>query len=229
MKRIVEPELLDELPPDDPCAVHSRRDLRRLNWCMRHLDIFCAAAALVPPPRSIAELGAGDGTLMLAIARRMHQRWPAVRVTLVDRQKTVAAETLARFGQFGWSAEAVIADVFDWLKATEPADLILANLFLHHFADAKLAELLRLVAARTDFFLAGETRRTWPSFAVGRLLWFLGCNAVTRSDAQVSMRAGFRDAELSALWPPGGGWQLQESGTVVFTHLFVAQRKGDGR
>jgi Methyltransferase domain len=229
MKRIVERELLDELSPDNPDAVHSRGDLRRLNRLMRHGPIFCAALAskLKTNPQRIAEIGAGDGSLMLEVAARMHTRWPGVRVILVDRQKVVTDATLKRFRQFGWQAEVVAADAFDWL-ATESnsADAILANLFLHHFPDDKLAELLRLAARRTGLFLACETQREWPSFAVCRFLGLIGCNSLTRHDAFLSMKAGFVGNELSALWPPDNGWQLMERRAIIFTHLFVAQRKG---
>jgi len=51
----------------------------------------------------------------------------------------------------------------------------------------------------------------------------MGCNAVTRHDARVSVRAGFRDDELSRLWP-SGGWTLEERGAPPFSHLFVARR-----
>ena len=227
MKRLVEPELLDELPPDDPRALHSRGDLRRLNWLMRHAGILHAAttARLAQAPRHIADLGAGDGSLMLHLAARFHTRWPGVSVTLVDRQKTVPAATLAKFAGFGWQAEAVAADVFDWLNSTGRVDAVFANLFLHHFPDAKLAGLLRLIAARTDLFIACETRRTRPSFASARLLlWLMGCNAVTRHDAVISMRAGFAGDELSALWPADGSWRFEERGAILFTHLFVAHR-----
>ncbi|MCX6895190.1 MAG: methyltransferase domain-containing protein [Verrucomicrobia bacterium] len=227
MKRIVEPELLDELPPSDPQAIHSRRDLRRLNRIMRHAELLCAttAASLPQPPRTIADLGAGDGSLLLAIARRMHARWPGVRVVLVDRQKNISADTLAEFRDLGWTAEAVTADVFVWLAtASSSTDMMVANLFLHHFADEKLAELLRLVAPRTDFFIASETRRTWPALTAGRLLGLIGCNAVTRHDARISLHAGFVRRELSALWPAASGWKLEERGALIFTHLFTAQR-----
>ena len=33
---------------------------------------------------------------------------------------------------------------------------------------------------------------------------------MTRHDAVVSVRAGFRDGELSALWPHEPGWKLDE-------------------
>ena len=42
MNRIVQPELLDELPPDDPRAMRSRRDLRRINAWMRNHAIMAA-------------------------------------------------------------------------------------------------------------------------------------------------------------------------------------------
>lgn len=227
MKRLVEPELTDHMPPDDPRALHSRRDLRRLNWLMRHVDILQAAAAarLPQPPRQIADLGAGDGSLMLELAAKFHKQWPGVQVTLVDRQQAVPAATLMKFAGFGWHAEAVAADVFDWLPTARRMDVVFTNLFLHHFPDAKLAELLRLAAARTDLFVACETRRTWPSFAIARLLWLMGCHPVTRQDAIISMRAGFVGCEMSALWPADGGWQFKEHLAIMFTHLFVAHRK----
>jgi len=227
MKRLIEPELLDELPPEDARAIRSRADLRRLNCLMRHADIIRAnlASRLQNPPRCIAELGAGDGTVLLEVARQMHTRWSGVRVLLVDRQRTVAAATLAKFAELGWPAEAVTADAFDWLAAeSNSADAIVANLFLHHFADEKLAELLRLIARRTNLFLACETRRTAPSFAVCHLLWLLGCNAVTRHDAVISMRAGFAGCELSALWPANHERRTEERAVILFTHLFIAQR-----
>src|SRR5687767_2747548 len=67
LHRRVEPEWLDELPADDPRAVRSRRDLRLVNRIMGHASIIAralASCATSGSPR-IAEIGAGDGTLML--------------------------------------------------------------------------------------------------------------------------------------------------------------------
>ena len=74
MKRIVQPELLDTLPPDDPRAVRSRRDLRRLNAWMRNHAIMANAlqtAANGQAPKQIIELGAGDGDFLLRVAQRL--------------------------------------------------------------------------------------------------------------------------------------------------------------
>src|SRR5215510_8482946 len=40
MQRVIEPEWLDELRPENPRALHSRRDLRRINWLMGHVGIM---------------------------------------------------------------------------------------------------------------------------------------------------------------------------------------------
>jgi hypothetical protein len=47
---------------------------------------------------------------------------------------------------------------------------------------------------------------------------------VTRHDAVVSVRAGFADRELSALWPSGMTWTLRERARGLFSHCFVASR-----
>src|SRR3954462_11982265 len=98
MQRIVEPELLDSLPPNDPRAIRSRRDLRRGNaWVGNSVHLARAVEAL-PPPRRIIELGAGDGTLMLKIARRFAHHWqPGVELILLDMAPVVAPTTLAAY------------------------------------------------------------------------------------------------------------------------------------
>jgi hypothetical protein len=52
----------------------------------------------------------------------------------------------------------------------------------------------------------------------------IGCGPVTRHDAPVSIRAGFANREISALWPDANHWELIERPIDLFTHLFIAQR-----
>ncbi len=227
MKRIVEPELLDELSPDDPLAIGSRRDLCRVNAWMRNHAIMAGALRNHlngHAPKQITELGAGDGNFLLRVARKASSHWPDVSVTLLDRQKIVAPWTLTSFDALGWRAEAVTADVFDWLPAGNPAEVVITNLFLHHFYDASVAGLFRAIAGRARLFIAVEPRRASLPLLFGRLLWAIGCNRVTRHDAAVSVRAGFSHNELSALWPDKENWRLTEQSAGAFSHLFIAQR-----
>ena len=226
MNRIVEPELLDSLSPADLRAVGSRRDLRRINWWMRNHAILANAleANLSPNSKNFIELGAGDGHLLLALAKKMSRHRPVVNVTLLDLQKNVSEETLALFASLGWPAKEVVEDVFDWTPSGDASAIVIANLFLHHFVDERLAKLLRNISRNAKLFVAVEPRRFgWPS-AVGPLLRAIGCNDITRHDAVVSIRAGFSCEELSALWPDKTNWQLTERRAGLFSHLFIARR-----
>jgi len=232
MRRVVQSEILDTLPADDPQAMRSRGDLRRLNRIMRHAGFLTDAFRRVHEanpfqsrPLRLVELGAGDGTLLLRLARRWSLAGLVAQVTLVDRQNLVSAETRLAFDALQWSVECVTSDVFVWLKSPAPiAEVMLANLFLHHFEEERLAALLRLIAARTNLFLACEPRRSQLALTAARSLILLGCNAVTRHDAVVSVRAGFVGNELCALWPKTNKWELNEKGAGLFSHGFFAQR-----
>jgi hypothetical protein len=234
VKRAVEPELLDELAADDPRAMWSRRDLQRVNVLMGNARI--AARALrgggvfaEGAPRSIVDLGAGDGTPLLRLARKIGPRWKSVRAVLVDRRRLLSAETEAEFARLGWRVECVDMDVFEWLgrARAEKSDLTIASLFLHHFKEEDLRKLLTLAAHQTEMFLACEPRRANLAFCAASLLGFVGCNGVTRHDAKVSVRAGFAARELSALWPAGEEWRLAERPAGLFSHCFVARRIGE--
>ena len=232
MPRRVEPEMLDHLPAADPGAIRARRDLRRINRVMAAQTILCKgidAATRGRPPRHVVELGAGDGTLLLRVAQRRAAKWPGVEATLVDRQDIVSADTREGFAALGWKLRVVTGDVFDWLDQTPllPHDLLLANLFLHHFAGDTLARLLAGIAARSSAFVACEPRRAATALVGSHLVGLLGCNAVTRNDSVLSVRAGFRDAELTAAWPTARGWRIDEYPAGLFTHCFLAKRSGE--
>jgi len=230
--RRIEAEWLDELPAEDPRAIGSRRDLRRVNTLMLQTGITVRALRrhwTGAPPRTLLEIGAGDGTFMLRVARQLAPEWPNLHVTLLDQRHCIAATTQQAIGRLTWTATPVIADAFDHLAAlTSRVDIITVNLVLHHFQPERLAELCARAARSTRLFIASEPRRG-PSALIGSmLLGAIGCNDVTRHDAVVSVRAGFRGRELSASWPREAGWQLEERAAGPFSHLFVAQRAAQG-
>lgn len=229
LPRRLEPEWLDQLPADDPRAIRSRRNLARINAYM--LNARCMAAALrklgaARQPRTIVDLGCGDGRFMLQVARRLAPHWRDIKIVLQDRQDIVSAATRDAFAALRWHAEPVCADVFDFLAAGRcpPVDVVTCNLFLHHFTDQQLARLLAAAARLAWLVVACEPRRARFVVRMSRMLRMVGCSDVTVHDAVASARAGFTGNELSVLWPGREGWELNERAGAIFTHYFAARR-----
>ncbi len=230
MVRTLHSELVDELPADDPEAMGSRRDLRLLNFLMGHTGILARSLKSVCRRHTslrLVEIGAGDGRVLVRIARSLGVKWHDVDVIFVDLQDLLLTETKADFAELNWGARSVKSDVLEWLENTaeEKCDVILANLVLHHFSDEQLKSLFSLAARKTDAFIAVEPKRAKFPLFCAKWLSLIGCNPVTCHDAPISVRAGFKNQELSALWPSDGNWELKERAAGLFSHHFVARRK----
>lgn len=237
LPRILEPETLDHLAADDPAACRARRDLRRVNRVMGAQGILERALARVVPraprppgsPLRVIELGCGDGKLMLDVARSGASSLGDAEITLLDLQPIVTPETLAAYAAAGWQARSLCEDVLAWAEGDAGDgrwDIVVANLFLHHFEGEALRRLLAGCARRADALAVCEPRRSRFALGASHLVVFLGANAVTRRDAVLSVRAGFIDDELEQAWPDrSGAWQLDEYEDGPFTHCLCARRR----
>ncbi len=230
LARRVEPEWLDELPPGDPGAVGSRKDLDVLNRMMGHAALMARLLQTAGAParmRTLVDLGAGDGRLTLTLMRRLAKPGAQpVKAVLVDRREVPNGSVREEITGLGWEVENVQADVFDFLAQRKPEEgtVIMANLFLHHFEAEPLRQLLREAAFKSDAFAACEPRRSNSALAASKLVGLIGCNRVTRHDAPASVRAGFTGHELSEIWTEvaGAGWETDERRVGLFSHGFVA-------
>jgi hypothetical protein len=196
--RLVEPELLDHLPHDDPAARRSRRDLRRINflmgnerWILRALERFPNASA-----SRVCELGAGDGGL----AGKIRRRFPDSRVTACDLAPRPAGLDPA----IDWRS----GDIFQ--EAPPPGGVLVANLFLHHFEGDELKCLGKLCDSY-EVLIFNEPDRSHIAAFLGMLLHPF-VNRVTRHDMQVSIRAGFRGGEMTKLLGlDPARWRIEET------------------
>lgn len=226
MRRQLVPEILDALPPDDPRARGSRIDLRRINGLMFSARITAAMIRAHASGRLgvVVDMGCGDGTGALRLARKLGPVDAAPRLVLLDMQPVVTAATRDALGALGWRVDVVTSDAADWMAARpRPVDLVVANLFLHHFEGAPLRQLMSILAVHARHLVATEPLRTQLSYAASRAVGAIGANAVTRHDAPASVRAGFRGDELSRLWPGRVNFEGRKG---PFTHVFAAEGAG---
>lgn len=237
LPRRVQAEVLDGLAATDPVAARARRDLQRVHGIMRTRSRLVHALRQITPaparPLRVLELGAGDGSLLLGVAREISPWWADVELMLLDRVALVDDATVAAYQRNGWKARSLVVDVLDWARAASSSaddeaanwDVVIANLFLHHFDGEELRLILGAIAATANEVVAFEPRRGLRALAGSHLIGAIGANAVTRVDAVLSVHAGFQGRELTAQWPGTAGWSLHEESPGPFSHCFRASRK----
>ncbi len=213
MRRVVEPEILDGLPPDDSAARRSRRDLVRINALMGNVRWIRRAllnrAATVGHREAIVEVGAGDGRLASSLTR---DGWPVKAIDLAPRPANCAK-----------AVEWIQGDVRDVLQMVK-GRILVASLFWHHLPDGELESLAERIQ-QFNGLLATEPWRTRHASWLGTMLvpWV---NHVTRHDLFVSIRAGFRPGDLPARWRLRPcDWQLKETGTAFGAYHLQAWRR----
>jgi len=225
------PDLLDQMSPTDPKAIASRRDIKRINFVMFQDAIMRSVISRsgVVSPKRVLDLGGGDATFTLNVVRRMNPQWRGVELVVVDRVDVVEPQTRIEFKKLGWDLKVVTSDVFAFLEHAEPRsfDLVLSNLFIHHFPADSLAKLLAMIASLTTSFVACEPRRSSLTVAGSAMLWAIGCTPVSVRDSVTGARAGFTAGEISELWPDHNSWDLFEYDKGLFSHCFVSCRRSN--
>ena len=228
--RRIEAEILDSLSADDPRAIRSRRDLRRLNYLMRHAAIFDDQVGLSRGgfvPNRVLELGTGDGWLLYELLSRLPRSMARREVVMVDRHPSVSAGVIGALESEGWKVTVEACDIFEWFKAgsqNEPFDCCFVNLLLHHFRDRQIGSLFQSLQQCSRSIAVCEPRRNWRSLLASYCVGLVGCCDVTRNDAVISVRAGFTEDELTRLWPRDRGWTVQERPMGLFSHYFWARQ-----
>lgn len=205
--------MLDILPADDPRVVRCRRDLKLINWLMgNHRWIWRTLArhrSLLP--HGIVELGAGDGSFLRQF-RHHHPDLPLAGFDLAPRPASLAADV-------AWHSGDVFQPAGSW-----PGAVLVANLFLHHFA----VEQIQALGQRLDgvrLLLIGEGHRS-PE-VLRRSGWLnplLG--EITRHDMEISLAAGFVAGELPDwLGLNERDWIVHETHTLFGAHRLMAIRR----
>ena len=198
-------EALDSPNLDAETARATLRDIARAN------GLFGGTAAVQygldrvlqgarPSALVVADVGAGGGDVMRAVAHRGARR--GIRVTGVAVDFHAEACRMARAA----GGAAVQADAFRLPLADRSVDVAIASQLLHHYAPvsapALLAELARI--ARMGVVVA-DLRRTWAAaWGIWLAATVLRFHPVSRADGVLSVRRGFTARELARVCRSAG-------------------------
>ena len=188
-KRLILPELLDTLPPDQARA--SLLDLVRINrYWGGHSTLRNLLRENVPDGQafSVLDVGAASGDMGACI----RQWYPAAKVTSLDYLESHLKAS---------SGSRVAGDAFRLPLRPKSFDYVFCPLFLHHFQDEQVVDLLRNFGevARKAVLVIDLERNPIPYYFIAWSRPILGWDPVTVHDGAISVEAAFHRTELENL------------------------------
>jgi 2-polyprenyl-3-methyl-5-hydroxy-6-metoxy-1,4-benzoquinol methylase len=188
-ERVIRQELLDEQPPE--AAEASLRDLVRINRLLGGHEVLRTALARLYRAEetfTVLDVGAASGDMGCAI----RERYARARVTSLD-YKT---------GHLRRAQDPrVAADAFQMPFAASSFDVVHCSLFLHHFEDDRVVQLLRAFGhiARRYVVVGDLERHVLAYYFLPATRWLFHWDPITLHDGPISVEAAFKAAELRNL------------------------------
>jgi SAM-dependent methyltransferase len=191
---LIKPELLDHAEPAE--ARLNLADLVRINRNFGgHSVIRRALAPIASPDESftLLDVGAASGDS----AGVIRELYPGARITSLDcNWVNLGAAPMPK----------VIADAFEMPFLPGSFDYVLSSLFLHHFRDERVVELLRCFysLARRAVIVCDLERHVVPYLFLRATKRIFHWRRITVHDGLISVRASFSARELLDLSKAAG-------------------------
>lgn len=200
MRRVISHELLD----DDLGSVQDLRnsldDLWRINhWLggvsgMRRLLKTFFERRPMPRRMRILDAGAGDGRLAEYLRQELARGGLSAEFFALDRR----ASHLQMRQSLGLSR--VAGDALSPPFRADTFEVVMCNLFLHHFSGDQAWQLLKaLFRVASEAVLVNDLERRWLPYLFIRHAPFIARSPITRWDGAASVRQAYTASEISAL------------------------------
>lgn len=198
-ERLIEPEVLDHVTPEE--ARPNLADLVRINRLLGGHFVLRRSLRLLPSTESaptFLDVGAASGDS----AGVIRELFPACVVVSLDYNRTNIEKA---------PHPKVLANAFELPFGVGAFDYVVCSLFLHHFQNDGIIDLLRRFysTARKGVIVCDLERHILPYLFLPVTRWLLRWNRITIQDGQKSVRAAFRASELTQLAKTAGITNLQ--------------------
>lgn len=216
-RRVIRPELLDEQAPE--AAAASLRDLVQINRLLGgHAVLLRTLRSIYRPesPFSFLDVGAASGDMGRVVLRE----FPMARLTCLDyRSHHLAAA----------AKPAVVADAFRMPFQPKSFDVVHCSLFLHHFVDEEVVDLLRGFGeiSRRHVIVTDLERHRWAYMFLPATRWIFRWDPITLHDGPISVAAAFTKNELHSRASAAGLQQVKvKAHRPAFRLSLVASKSG---
>lgn len=206
MRRTTCGELLDEDRGTPGEIEGSLDDLWRINRWLGGVSsslllLRCFFSRTGPHPVRILDVGSGDSRLAGHLRSELLRRGLRPEFFVLDRRLT----HLQKGRPSARGLLPVVADVFALPFPERSFEVVMCNLFLHHFSGEIAQEFLRrLAAVASEAVLINDLERHLLPYLFIRCTPWLTRSPITRHDAPASVRQAYTRDELAAMAAAAG-------------------------
>lgn len=217
MLRVTSDELLDRDLGSEAEIRTSLDDLWRINQRLggvsSNLRLFGRFFEKTGPhPVRILDVGAGDARLARELREALARRNVRAEFVALDRRPS-HLENASNGGRLS----SVAADVFALPFREGSFDVVMSNLFYHHFSGDSARELLRQMAAvAREAVIVNDLERHWLPYLFIRSALPFARSRITRHDGPASVRQAYTRSELEALARGAGFTQIETRRLLPF-------------
>ncbi|MFI5135409.1 MAG: methyltransferase domain-containing protein [Chitinophagales bacterium] len=221
------PELMDR---DDLPAEHLFQNYRELHvinkWLGGYRIMLKGLSSLITDHNtefSILDVGCGGGNMINEISKWGKRNNFSLRITGIDL--TEAAIDFSRQNEIdhnNW----IRGDVFKHLKSGVKYDVITSTLFMHHFPDEKIKELLSLMmqSCRVGVVINDLQRHRLAYRSIQFLTTLFSKSYLVKNDAPLSVLRSFRKDEWRNIFEKSGITSPQVQWRWAFRYLIVIRK-----
>jgi 2-polyprenyl-3-methyl-5-hydroxy-6-metoxy-1,4-benzoquinol methylase len=206
MRRVTTTELLDDDRGTPQEIARSLDDLWRINrWLggvrsnLRLVGNFFARTGT--RSARILDVGAGDTRLATRLQKEFRRQGIEAQFVALDRKLTHLRNGHAASRE----VPALVGDVFHLPFGKNSFDVVMCNLFFHHFSGESAVNLLRALAGiASGAVIINDLERNFLPYLFIRLAYPFARSRITRNDGPASVRQSYTRGELRRLAELGG-------------------------
>ena len=201
-QRSSQSEIMDDLTLEGDLLRKTLGQLELINrWLGGHRPTVQAVKKMIrklPDNQeiTIVDVGCGGGDLLRVLAefgRKNHRKFKLIGIDANAFTVNYARQMSQNYSEIDYFTQNVFSAEFSELDY----DLILLNLFLHHFKDEEILELIALMTQKARLgIVVNDLQRSELTYHLFRLVCLLISNPMARDDGLTSILRGFKKEDL---------------------------------
>jgi len=145
---------------------------------------------------NIVDIGCGSGDMLRAVADYGRKNSFVFKLTGIDANEytiNYARKLSAKYPEISFIKMDVLADEFSQMRF----DVVLATLFLHHFSEQQIEQLLFPVVQKAGIgVVVNDLHRSRAAYYLFKALSLFLTNPMVKKDGAISVLRGFKKNEL---------------------------------